>query len=273
MSATNNIVLLEAGIAGGALVDVTDRLPGDGTFSFDADTMNRINGGALPFGPVNLLVRATDAGGATSDPFNFDFTLTEPELIQLAEEDRFVTEFTVPVPSNRSNDSTITFSIDSDSDSTSTTAAVEDVFNVFLVDPADPTVTLIDQGIPGTPLFSLRGDEMELQAGTVRFDGRQVSVDLTELGGQTEAALLFQLINSDTDQGTTVDIADVQIEGNDDGAQPLAFDTQINLVDPGPDVDLSGFCGRTRHRGRGRSCPVQLDHRSLHRAPDLEQHR
>jgi hypothetical protein len=50
---------------------------------------------------------------------------------------------------------TLRFQVDAEFDSTDTTAASDDQLLVYLIDPTDPTQTLLDRGEPGTAIFSL----------------------------------------------------------------------------------------------------------------------
>lgn len=64
---------------------------------------------------------------------------------------------------------------------------------VYLVDANDPSQTLLDQGVAGTPVFALGEQGAEFQAGLVRFNGSTVEIDVTSVTA-TQGLLVFQLI-------------------------------------------------------------------------------
>lgn len=96
------------------------------------------------------------------------------------------------------------FTVDADFDTSDSNSIAEDTLAVYLRDPLDPTNTLLAGGRAGAPLFTLSGSRAEYVAGTVRFDGRVVEIDLTEIEGAEASELVFQLINSDNDSGSVI---------------------------------------------------------------------
>ncbi|WP_164103076.1 FG-GAP-like repeat-containing protein [Candidatus Laterigemmans baculatus] len=99
---------------------------------------------------------------------------------------------------------TYRFAIDADFDTSDPNSAVEDTLAVYLRDPLDPAKTVLAGGRPGGALFTLAGSRAEYAAGAVRFDGSVVEIDLTEVEGAEAGELVFQLINSDDDRGSSV---------------------------------------------------------------------
>ena len=79
---------------------------------------------------------------------------------------------------------------------------MNDQLLVYLVHPANLNQTLLDRGQPGTNIFSLLAGQADFQPGLVRFDGRTVEIDTTSLGNIGQAALKFQLIDTDTESAT-----------------------------------------------------------------------
>ncbi len=68
---------------------------------------------------------------------------------------------------------------------------------VYLIDPADPSGTVLDRGTTGTSLLSITRDNAEVRTGLVRFDGRRATIDATSISGEGERAfLVFQLLGS-----------------------------------------------------------------------------
>src|SRR5262249_51343401 len=137
-----------------------------------------------------------------------DLTLTRSQNFTLAEGSQFETLIAVPVTLAQSAATRhIHFDVDAHFDRTDQAPAIEDLFLVYLVDPANPSQTLLDRGKTGTALFSLAGDEAEFTPGQVRYDGSGVTIDVSSLAGLTRGLLVFQLLNSDADTSTTVEIS------------------------------------------------------------------
>ena len=120
----------------------------------------------------------------------------------------FVTEATQLVDLGvESGTRTILFNINSDFGAGS--PEFEDVLNVYLVDPADFSTTLLDRGENGTALFSLIGDRADFLPGLVRFDGSIVEIDVSGIESSAEGMLIFQLINNDGDSVTQIDVSQI----------------------------------------------------------------
>jgi RHS repeat-associated protein len=125
-------------------------------------------------------------------------------------------------------------------DTTDAGAAAEDAFLIYLVDPTDPTHTLIDRGQQGTSLFSMAGGKSEMVPGRVRFDGSTVEVDVTALS-ESQGLLIFQLLNNDSDTGTSVHAGPATLLINAAGTARPAFPDDLDLAPAGPALDLSGL--------------------------------
>src|SRR5690606_9126285 len=78
---------------------------------------------------------------------------------------------------------TYRFDIDATFNPASLPSAVQDTLAVYLVDPQDPTHTLLDRGEQGTALFMLSRSQAEFASGPVRYAGSTVELDLTGLEG------------------------------------------------------------------------------------------
>jgi RHS repeat-associated protein len=118
---------------------------------------------------------------------------------------------------------TYRFELDATFDDSDTSAALEDTFVVYLVDKDDPSTTLLDRGANGTSIFALSGDRADFVPGLVRYDSKVVEIDLTSLDDKDNATLVFQLLNSDSDNGTHVVVRPVSNEVNPDGLLPPTF--------------------------------------------------
>lgn len=71
----NSITRLVAGFGNGNLVNVTDALTGDGSFTLDGDRLSTIYGDTLPDGSHTLQLQAVDEAGNLSGTFELSFTL------------------------------------------------------------------------------------------------------------------------------------------------------------------------------------------------------
>ncbi len=110
-------------------------------------------------------------------------------------------------------------------DRTSQLGATEDLLNVYVVDQAAPSNTLLDRGTKGTSVFSLAGEKVELAAGLARWDGSVLSIDLTKLVARDTAQLKFQLIGSDDDRGSRVRIRPLSNQVSPNGIAGELLDT------------------------------------------------
>ncbi|MEN1678275.1 MAG: putative Ig domain-containing protein [Planctomycetota bacterium] len=191
--------------------------------------------------PVPFRVLVTDDGSpAEGDSEDFAVTVSPADgMMVLAEEDNFLTTMTESVQLGQSEGTrTLAFDLDAAFDQGDTAPAVEDLFQVFLVDASDPTQTLLDNGEPGTAVFSLAGGQAEYQPGQVRYDGARVEIDVTSLGDLTDATLVFQVLNSDSDEGTRVALGPVSNTIDTEAlARPMLAQAS-NPISPGGELAL-----------------------------------
>ncbi|MCB9940713.1 MAG: hypothetical protein H6823_20945 [Planctomycetaceae bacterium] len=115
-----------------------------------------------------------------------------------------------------------------------------DLFAIYLVDPQDPTRTLLDRGAPGTSLFSLSATGVEFTPGRVRWDGRVVEIDLSDVTDRDTAELRLQLLNGDGGNGSRVSLRPLSNDVNLDGVTgPVLLDTASPNT-AGAAFDLTG---------------------------------
>ena len=194
---------------------------------------------SLAVGDNALTVRATDAAGNES---RFLQTITRDIDAFLFEGTNFLAESTVPIELGQpAGTRTVSVDFAMTLDNSDGSAVVEDVFNVYLVDPLDPSQTLLDRGRgqAGTAVFSLIGDQAEFVPGLSKYDGQTLWLDVTSLGDRTDALLLFQLINTDRDTATRID-ADPTILNVVDpqGVSAPLLTMSAPAFDPGSALDL-----------------------------------
>ena len=138
--------------------------------------------------------------------------------------------------------------IDSIFETSDTTSSIDDVFNIYLIDPNDGATTLLDRGTPGTALFSKIGDRTELATGLVTFDGSIVDIDLSTLGDRDTGLLRLQHINGDSSAGGQVLVRPLSNIVDADGTPGTMIDFSsglgalggaLNLVNHSPLVDAN----------------------------------
>ena len=161
---------------------------------------------------------------------------------ELSESTTAATEFGITIGLGQAEGSrTYRFDVDADFDGSDTASAVQDTFAVYLVDPSNPGQTLLDRGTPGTALFTLSGDRADFPPGLVRFDGRSVEIDLTDLEERDTGRLLFQLINQDDDSGSFVRIHPRSNVVEPDGLPAPRLLATDRPVDPDGELEFAGL--------------------------------
>ncbi len=146
------------------------------------------------------------AGNAASTTINLT-RAPAAGTIFLAEGNQLLVEASTLVDLGQSIGSrTVSIPLDARFDNSDQQSIAEDTLLIYLVDPTDPTQTLLSSGSPGSAIFSLADGDAEYLPGLVSYDGSVVEIDVTSLGGLTQGELVFQLLNTDSDLGTQVAI-------------------------------------------------------------------
>ena len=117
----------------------------------------------------------------------------------------------------------------------------EDILLVYLVDGSNPSETLLDNGQPGTAIFTLSGEEANFTPGLVSFDGTTVTIDLTSLKEETQGLLKFQLLNQDGDSNALIQVNKIENITDIEGSQNPIFLTTSNIVNPGEATNLDNL--------------------------------
>ena len=201
----------------------------DGSFRFGNIRLDR--------GNQEFHVLATDPAGNTTrvgTEVFYDFTLNVSEGSDFLSEVGFSVDVS-PTPGRR----TLRFDIDAEFDVTDTSTIVEDAFLVYLVDPFDPTKTLLDRGEQGTSLFEMIGDHVSYPAGVVSFDGKTIEIDVTSVEGYDEALVQTQLINHDQDEGSSFMLGNIQNLVDPAGTARPAFRQPRTADRPSGPLDLT----------------------------------
>lgn len=168
---------------------------------------------------------------------NFSADITQSFI--LTEQSNLVSEARVPfeIPDGTGS-KIVSFEVSAFFDTTDSSAAAEDRFLVYLVDPNDPSQTILDSGEPGTALFALADNQAEFPPGLVTYDGTTVTIDVSSLGDIDLAHLLFQLLNTDRDAQSKVRVSSVRSAGDPEGGARPAFSTRSEPVSAGGTLDL-----------------------------------
>ncbi len=211
----------------------------------------------LTAGSHNTVIQIFDpAGNSTQTVANFtvsnDFLVgatgtqgwgnKTANSVTLGEQNSFVTQTAIPIALGQTQGKRqLEFDINTLFDITDTTAASKDRLAVYLVDPTNPNVTLLDRGEPGTALFSLDETGSEFTPGLVNYNGSRVQVDLTSLANKTSGSLVFQLINNDNDTGSVVRVQNLTNIVDPEDVSGPSFPTGIDRATAGPAVNLGNF--------------------------------
>ena len=131
--------------------------------------------------------------------------------------------------------------IDNQFDTTDQSAALEDLLAVYLVDPLQPTTTLLDRGTNGTALFTLAGTKAEFVPGRVSWDGSVLDINLSDLASSGTGLLKFQLLNSDSDGQTKVTIVPLTNQIDIEGTNGPKLSLDGSPVAAGPSTTLANL--------------------------------
>lgn len=212
----------------------------------------------LEDGAHQLTVHFSDiAGNVTEQVINFEvdgsafvigstdtisWAATTDDEILLAEGNSFITQAQMPISLSQSEGSrTLRFAVDADFDTTDETATSGDTLAVYLISTDDPSQTLLENGIPGTPVFSLTADTADFMPGLVTYDGQFVEIDLTSLNAETEGTLIFQLLNQDGDTGSRIHISQLTNILDPKGTEALRFEETDTVVKLGGELALENL--------------------------------
>ncbi|MDV3352054.1 peroxidase family protein [Leptothoe sp. LEGE 181152] len=219
---------------------------------------------ALPLedGAHQLTVRFHDvAGNVTEQIIDFEvdgsdfvigatettgFAATTDDEILLAEGNSFVTQAQLPVSLGQEEGRRmLRLAVDANFDTTDETSVSSDTLAVYLVSSTDSGQTLLDNGTPGTPVFSLTGDTADFTPGLVTYDGQFVEIDLMALDTETEGTLVFQLLNQDGDTGSRIHISQLTNTVDPEGTEALRFEISDTVVTLGGELALETLLAST----------------------------
>ena len=105
---------------------------------------------------------------------------------------------------------------------------------------------MLDRGQNGSALFSLAGDDAEFLPGLVTYDGRFVTIDVSNLADHTQGELVFQLLNSDSDDGTQIAFPSIENTVDPDALIGPKFSPDNDGITAGTPVDLAGYSLNTQ---------------------------
>jgi YD repeat-containing protein len=212
----------------------------------------------LTAGSHNIDVRLTDiAGNITTTSLNFNtgnnFTISPAAIpgwgwnnsnrLSLTEGQSLVTQTSIPVTlGSNIGQRLVEFDVKAIFDLTDKTTASADQLAVYLVDPNNRSRTLLDNGKPGTALFTLVGDKADFAKGIVRYHGTRVTIDVSKVAnGATTGELVFQLLNNDRDTGSTIAIDNINTRLNSTGTPGTLLDFSTPAATLGTAVDVSSY--------------------------------
>ncbi len=233
------LVTLEGATDPGATVEL---LPQGFVTTADSLGQYRFPSVELSFGANILATRAVDEAGNSSEA---TMTLTRVPAASdrlLVEQGNFVSEFSqlidlTPVAGSR----TLAIDLSAVFDRTDTTSVSVDTLLVYLVDPANRRQTILDRGEIGTSLFALTETDADYLPDQVRFDANRVEIDLTHVEGYSQGLLLFQLLNLDQDENSTVAISAIENRIDPDAAPLVPVAQSSLLAEVGPSLNIAAM--------------------------------
>jgi YD repeat-containing protein len=229
-------------------------LPLDSSGHFD----QALSATPLAVGAHSVTVQASDSAGHAQQE-TIPFTVSSDFLvgasgtsgwgqattsdIHLEERNSLLVQDSVPVTLGAvaQGARTISFQVAPQFDQTDKASVGGDRLLVALVDPSNPSQMLLSGSQPGTPLFALgKQGAAEFAPGLVSFDGTTVTIDVTSLTTVSTGLLVFQVVNTDEDDGTVVDIRNLADTGNPDGTPSSASaPPATTTAAAGPAVNLA----------------------------------
>ena len=196
-------------------------------------------------GVFNVAVRVTDSTGLFDVEF---FTISVAEVnpattFTMSEAGQFASQQNVDIDLGQAEGTrTISFRVEPTFDRTDQNSVFSDAFAVYLVDPTAPQTTLLDRGEQGTAIFTLTEEGADYVPGLVRFDGRVVTIDVTQQGARSNGRLRFQLLNGDNDQATNVRVTDfANVTDSSALIRPSFTDIQLGANPSSTQVDAASY--------------------------------
>ncbi|MCB9938706.1 MAG: hypothetical protein H6823_10725 [Planctomycetaceae bacterium] len=154
----------------------------------------------------------------------------------------FVSEFDFPITLGQTSGARhYRLALDAVLGDADSATSIDDVFNLYLVDPQDRSKTLLDQGTPGTALFSKIGQRTEMATGLVRFDGDVIDIDLSSLGDRETGLLRLQYINGNTQAAGQVSVRPLSNDVDAEATPGARFNLNSPLSRIGDATDLSTY--------------------------------
>lgn len=217
-----------------------------GAFLFNPEL--RLDGIADGAHTVQVIAQTGGSPVTTKDvPFTLASVLPADAIV-LEEGDRFTTESSVDIDLGQMTGSrTLRFTVAAGFDTTDSSSILGDQLLVYLVDPNNPSQTLLDRGEIGTTLFALSAERADFPPGLVRYDGTTVEIDLTQLGDLEQGKLRFQLLNGDDDDASRVIVHSFSNQADVGGTPSIPFaprqffaqrDEAVNLAELTPAEDV-----------------------------------
>jgi len=180
------------------------------TVAADSNGVFRFSNQSLAFGTTAFATQAVDlAGNQASSTSSFNRGL--PIELSLDEATDRISRVTLPISIiTQPGTMTIEFDLATSFDKNATDSNLADTFSVYLQDAKG--FTLVDRGVYGTALYSLDedGESTATSAVNVTAGNGHIAIDISRFQG-TQATLVFELFNADSDQGSTVQITNLAI--------------------------------------------------------------
>lgn len=139
--------------------------------------------------------------------------------------------------------------LDATLDTAAAGTATSDLVAVYLVDPDNPSNTLLDRGTVGTSLFTLGANgKADYVPGLVAWDGSVLTLDLTNASPADTGTLKFQLLSGDTVTGSRLTIRPLSNVVDDTAEHVASFSNPEPPLDVGGPLDVAGLASNSSVR-------------------------
>jgi RHS repeat-associated protein len=207
----------------------------------DLNRDNKIDAADLQLVAANYGVAIADSA-LPAKPMKAGSVRKSNGQIILTEGENWLTQATstVTIPKGFSQGNIISFDVITNFDTTDKTSANEDIFSVYLRDRRTGK-TILNKGTEGTPLFAIAGNNTTVAEGIATYDGKQVQIDVGSINVDTDAELVFQLLNQDNDNRGKITISNLTAPTRNEKNAGILTSQSIPPVAAGKPVDLSSY--------------------------------
>ena len=122
---------------------------------------------------------------------------------------------------------------------------VNDLVNVFLVDPSNPSKTLLDNGVVGTPIFQIEGNQPKLVPGISSWDGSILTIDASAIHDLDTGVIKVQLLNLNGIASSRVTVRSLTNTLDPNGFESPTLGVSTSFANAGPSIDTATLTSTT----------------------------